>query len=138
MVHCTCNYQVTALIECCGLLLFLNITNYQSCYFYFFLWMIACMPLSKCCSGLYIGWGGADCYDEAKRSDRAWWGHAGVPRGHYRLLSPQGAHPNPVPPHWAAQWAEGREGDIHSYTICSHTFLPVSFMCDFICCAFIQ
>lgn len=68
-------------------------------------------------SGLHTGRGGADCYDEAQRSDGARWGHAGVSRGHHRFLSPQEAHPSPGSPHWAPQWAERRKGNSPSITL---------------------
>lgn len=69
-------------------------------------------------SGPYSGRGGADCHDETQRSDGTWWGHAGVSGGHYRLLSPEGAHPDFVPSHRAPEWAERREGDTPSHTSC--------------------
>lgn len=69
-------------------------------------------------SGPYSGRGGADCHDETQRSDGTWWGHAGVSGGHYRLLSPEGAHPDLVPSHRAPEWAERREGDTPSHTSC--------------------
>ncbi len=56
------------------------------------------------------GRGGADCHDEAQRTDGARRGHAGVPGGHNRLLSSQRAHRCPVPAGGGPERAARREG----------------------------